>query len=208
MLSTNLGKIKLRNPLVLASGILGTEETILKRISRQNIGAVTTKSIGPKERLGNRNPSVVEWEHGFLNAVGLPSPGIEEADKELTALGNIKKPFIASCYGHSIEEFAEIAKKLTIYKPSMIELDASCPNVANGMCFSSDKELAFRLVKKVKSRIKKSSIPIQLWALRTFSYRQATLSHVNCFIVVCLACKFPNERNLKRVDHLLQLKKV
>ncbi len=158
MLSTKLGKVKLNNPIVLASGILGTDETILERVSKTSIGAITTKSIGPKERLGNKNPSVVEWEHGFLNAVGLPSPGIKNADRELKALKKIKKPVIMSCYGHSIEEFASVAKKLSQYKPDMIELDLSCPNVKGGLLFSSDKEVAAKVVKSVKKVVK--DIPI------------------------------------------------
>jgi len=160
MLSTKLGKVKLNNPLVLASGILGTNETILSRVAKTGIGAITTKSIGPKEKIGNKNPSVVEWEHGFLNAVGLPSPGIDNADEELSVLSKLKKPVIFSCYGHTIDDFVMIAKKFVKYKPAMIELDASCPNIKDGMHFASDKDLAFKLTKKVKAVT--GSIPVSV----------------------------------------------
>lgn len=160
MLSTSLGKLKLKNPLILASGILGTDETILKRVSRQSVGAVTTKSIGLKEKLGNKNPAVVEWQHGFLNAVGLPSPGIKNAEKELRLLKEIKIPVIVSIYGSTEKEFADVAKKVAKFKPDMIEMDISCPHVKKIASFSGDKESAFRVVKKVRS--KTAGIPLSV----------------------------------------------
>lgn len=162
MLHTKLGNITLGSPLVLASGILGTNETILTRVGKTSIGAITTKSIGPIERFGNKNPTVVEWEHGFINAVGLPSPGIENCTDELKALSEFKKSsttrIIVSCYGHSVEQFVYVARKIAEHKPDMIELDLSCPNVSGGLMFSSDKRLAAEVVSSVKKVV--GNIPV------------------------------------------------
>ncbi len=163
MLKTALGKLKLENPLILASGILGSDDSMLKRVAQCSIGAVTMKSIGPKERFGNPNPSVVEWEHGFINAVGLPSPGIDNAKDELEQLARMQKagkPWIASCYASSAAEFAAVAKKLAAYMPAMLEIDISCPHYEYGRSFAADGKLAGEVVKAVKKAI--GSIPLSV----------------------------------------------
>src|SRR3989338_5284510 len=98
MLKTTFCKIGLHNPLVLASGILGTSVDLLKRVVDNGAGAVTTKSIGPIEREGHNNPTVVEIENGLYNAVGLPTPGYLNMNDELKGWKEINVPLIASVY--------------------------------------------------------------------------------------------------------------
>jgi len=150
-LNTKLGKIELKNPIVLASGILGTNVEILNRCAANGCGAVTTKSIGPIEREGNKNPSVVEIGNGIYNAVGLPTPGYLNMDYEFEEWRQIKVPLIVSIYGSSVDDYVAITKYLQKYKPSMIELNISCPNKDDGMVFGKDKELTKKLVRAVKS---------------------------------------------------------
>ena len=76
-LSCEIAGFKLKNPLVLASGIIGTHASLLARAGRAGAGAVTTKSCGPAPRRGHVNPTVVDWGSGLFNAVGLPNPGAE-----------------------------------------------------------------------------------------------------------------------------------
>lgn len=157
MLNTELCGIKLKNPTVLASGFLGTSVELMQRVADNGAGAVTTKSIGPVERDGHNNPTVVEIGNGLYNAVGLPTPGYLNMDEELKAWKNLKVPLIASIYGSSVEDYVKIAKHLQKYKPAIIELNISCPNKADGMVFAKDENLSKELVKAVK---KVSSIPI------------------------------------------------
>ena len=79
----NLLGLTLRNPIVLASGILGTSADVLERVARAGAGAVTAKSCGPTPRAGHPNPVAVEWGHGLINAIGLSNPGAEEEARML-----------------------------------------------------------------------------------------------------------------------------
>ena len=76
-----LGK-KLNNPIVLASGVLGNSFDILQRVHNSGCGLVTMKSIGPCPRDGHKNPTVINLGHGMINAVGLPSPGVDNMEEE------------------------------------------------------------------------------------------------------------------------------
>ncbi|MBW2989185.1 dihydroorotate dehydrogenase [Candidatus Woesearchaeota archaeon] len=157
MLKTNFCEIELHSPLVLASGILGTSVNLLKRVELNGAGMLTTKSIGPVEREGHNNPTVVEIEGGMYNAVGLPTPGYLNMDDEFRRWKEIKVPLIASIYGSSLKDYTDIAEHIQRYKPSLIELNISCPNKDDGMVFGKSAELTKKLVKSVKSV---SEIPI------------------------------------------------
>jgi dihydroorotate dehydrogenase (NAD+) catalytic subunit len=156
-LKTEFAGIKMKNPTVLASGFLGTGSDLMKRVAEEfGAGAVTTKSIGPKERMGHPNPSVVEWEHGILNAVGLPSPGYKEMQGEWADLEKRNFPLIASIYGASVEEFIEVARAVALHKPEAIEVNISCPNTkCEGQIFGVSEEASASVVKAVKKEIGK-----------------------------------------------------
>ncbi|VVB68221.1 Dihydroorotate dehydrogenase [Candidatus Norongarragalina meridionalis] len=142
---------RLRNPTVLASGILGITFNQLKRAEDGGAGAVTTKSIGPEERVGNRNPTCVALQHGMLNAMGLPSPGYEAMDDEWRQLKKMKVPVFASIYGASVEDFRRVAAYVAEKKPALIELNVSCPNTAeHGQVFGFEPSVAASVVETVK----------------------------------------------------------
>lgn len=150
----------MQNPTVLASGILGTSAALLQRIVQEGgAGAVTMKSIGPAERMGHSNPSVVELEHCLLNAVGLSSPGIENMEEEWKQLAQRNFPLIASIYGASAEEFALVAKKVAFHKPDAIEANISCPNTKeHGQIFGTSETASAEVISTVKMEI--GSIPL------------------------------------------------
>jgi len=150
-LSTSIVGVKLKNPTILSSGIFGTNPELIKRAFENNAGAATIKSIGPVPRDGNNNPSVIDFGHGLLNAIGLPSPGYKNMGMEFNELSKIKEPVIWSIYGNSIEDFVEITKYILKYKPKMIELNISCPNKEKGMLFSQDRNCAADVTKAVKN---------------------------------------------------------
>jgi len=159
-LKTVFAGIKLRNPTVLASGILGTNFELMKRVFEEGgAGAVTMKSIGPAERMGHANPSVMEWEHGLINAVGLPTPGFRNMEEEWRELEKRDFPLIASIYGASVEEFALVAKSVALHRPDAIEVNISCPNTKKeGMVFGVNAEDSAAVVKAVKKEI--GAIPL------------------------------------------------
>jgi dihydroorotate dehydrogenase (NAD+) catalytic subunit len=129
MLETDFCGLKLKNPTILASGILGVAKGSLKKVADSGAGAVTIKSISREERKGHKNPILVGYEAGFLNAVGYPNPGIEEAKKEFVNLQEIGVPVIGSIIGGNAEEFAYMAKNFANTQGfDAIEIPLSCPH--------------------------------------------------------------------------------
>jgi len=94
-LTTNLCGIALKNPTVLASGVLGTCKSILRRVARAGAGAVTIKSISALPRGGHPNPTILTFEAGLINAVGYSNAGLEEALQEFASLDDVGAPVIA-----------------------------------------------------------------------------------------------------------------
>ncbi|MBT7914108.1 dihydroorotate dehydrogenase, partial [Candidatus Bathyarchaeota archaeon] len=128
-LAVEFSGLKLRNPLMNAAGVLGMSPAILKRIYDSGAGAVVTKSLGPVPRKGHPNPTFVRVEAGGVNAMGLPNPGAEYFVDEIKELKEKGVPVIASFFGGSVQEFAEVAYTLSRAGADALELNASCPNV-------------------------------------------------------------------------------
>lgn len=151
-LKTEIAGIKLSNPTVLASGVLGNTGESLKRIATAGAGAVTTKSLGAKPRMGHPTPTIVDTGQIFMNAMGLPNPGAEAFIEEIKIAKDGGAPVIASVFGGSIEGYATVAETILQAKPDAIELNISCPNAgAHGASFGSDPEVAASVVKAVKN---------------------------------------------------------
>ncbi|XRO75295.1 dihydroorotate dehydrogenase [Methanocaldococcus sp. 28A] len=158
MLRTNLCGIEFKNPVFLASGIMGETGSALKRIAKGGAGAVTTKSIGLNSNPGHRNPTIVEVYGGFLNAMGLPNPGVDEYLEEIERvrdeLNRMDVRIIGSVYGKDEEEFAEVAKKMEKYV-DIIELNISCPHAKGyGATIGQNPDLSYSICKAVKKAVK------------------------------------------------------
>jgi len=110
MIEINLSDIKMKNPFILASGVLGVQA---------GCGAITTKSIGPEPKAGYANPTVVELGNGsMINAMGLPNPGcIDFLDELKEVKKTTEAPIFASIFGKNVEEFLLVAKTLAQGKP-------------------------------------------------------------------------------------------
>jgi len=147
-LSVTLCGIKLDNPTVLASGIIGNTGELLKRAGDEGAGAVTTKSISLEPWDGHPSPNVVELEKGLLNAMGLPNPGAEAFVEEINIAKQGDAPVIASIVESTIQGYADVISILESSEPHMYELNASCPNVKGGQDISRSPELAGKLVEK------------------------------------------------------------
>ncbi len=148
MLSLTVTGLKLKNPLVLAAGIMGTTGGSLKRIADNRAGAVVTKSIGIEPKTGHANPSMVEVDCGYLNALGLPNPSYKNFQQEIDLARNSGVPVIASIFGGCALDFSEIAGKLDA---DAFELNVSCPH-AHG--FGADIGTDPALVEDITAAVK------------------------------------------------------
>jgi len=158
-LATEIAGVKLKNPTILAAGVLSNTGEILKRVALSGAGAVTTKTIGLKPREGNKNPVVVDLGDIFFNAMGLPNPGAEAFVEEIQIAKEGGKPIISSIFGKDAGEFAEVAKILKRAEPDLFELNVSCPNVESGTSFGCDPVAAGNIVRKVKGN---TDIPVSV----------------------------------------------
>ncbi|MFW6138252.1 MAG: dihydroorotate dehydrogenase [Spirochaetota bacterium] len=143
--------LKLKNRSVLPSGILGVSISSLKRVYHNGAGAVTTKSIGPSRRKGHRSPVVYDWGMGLINAVGLSNPGVEGFVKQYSNQ-MVDFPVIISVFGETEQDFPMLAQKISHLKYAFLELNLSCPNVADefGKPFAFSARVTGGIVKKVK----------------------------------------------------------
>ncbi len=159
MLEVELAGLKLANPTMLASGILGTSGAALKRVAVSGgAGAIVTKSIGATPREGHPNPTVVEIDGGLISAIGLANPGYEEFRDEIAVAKEGGVPVVGSVYGFNFQEYAMVAEAMQGYGVDAIELNISYPNVGKaGAFFGYREELAHEVVSEVRKRV---SIPL------------------------------------------------
>ena len=127
-ISVELCGLRLANPTVLASGVLGVSRDLIARVAECGAGAAVIKSISPQPREGHHNPTVIAYEAGMLNAVGYSNPGADEAAKEFHDMDRLPIPVFASAVGRDAAEFAEVAARLTGCGFSAIEIPLSCPH--------------------------------------------------------------------------------
>jgi len=150
-LQINLCGLTLKNPTVLASGILGDSANALKRAADGGAGILTTKSITPEKKEGHKPPNIVSLkELGMINAMGLPNPGAENFSKEIEIFRKQSEtPLIVSIAGKTVNDYLKVAEKIGNLG-NVVELNLSCPNIEHGMEFGQSTELASEVTKKVK----------------------------------------------------------
>jgi dihydroorotate dehydrogenase (NAD+) catalytic subunit len=147
--------IKLPNPTILASGILGVSGEIMVRASRAGAGAVVSKSFNAKGREGYRNPSFIEVPGGFLNALGIPNPGMGEMREEIETVSKAGVPVIASVFGFDAEEFAAAAAIGEKGGAIAVELNVSCPHVKEvGVEIGQRPKVVAEVTRTVKDRVR------------------------------------------------------
>ncbi len=158
MLSTTFLGIEFKNPLVLASGILGVTGASLAKTVRDGAGGVTMKSASKTPRTGHPGPVMVGRDEYFLNAVGLSNPGVGASLPELETYKQLTHaPLIGSVFAGTPEEFAEVTETLSQAPIDLLELDLSCPNVSRefGDPFAYSKNAIETIIKQVKAKTTK-----------------------------------------------------
>ena len=152
-MSVEIAGIKLRNPVMTASGTFGYGEEFATYVNLEGIGAIITKGLSLKPRAGNPTPRIVETPGGMLNAIGLQNVGLEAfIAKKAPYLRAISTPVIVNFFGNTLEEYGELASRLDrVSEVSGVEVNISCPNVKHGgIVFGTDPEAAFEVVRLVR----------------------------------------------------------
>jgi len=161
-LHINIGKLKLRNTVMAASGTFGYAEEFADFMDLRQLGAVVTKTITLKPRQGNPPPRTCETPAGMLNSIGLENPGIEVFLKEkLPLLKKIGIPVIVSIASEGGQgEFVELARRLAkIREVAAVELNISCPNIrGKPLLISQNAKSTYELTMAVRRVIKKTLI--------------------------------------------------
>ncbi len=128
LLKTSLCGMEMKNPLILASGILGVTRSSLRNVAENGAGAVTIKSISREPRKGHETPIIQTDKDVMINAVGYSNPGIEEAKREFTGLSEVGAPVIASIIGEDAGQFAYMAGNFLPGEFAAVEIPLSCPH--------------------------------------------------------------------------------
>jgi len=156
-LSVDIGRLKLKNPILVASGTFGYGEEFQRLYDIGQLGAVCTKGISLRPRKGNPTPRIVETPSGMLNAIGLQNVGVKEfLSQKLPFLQKSGATVIVNVFGTKMDDYVELAKRLDgVRGIAALELNISCPNVKKGgIEFGGQPEMAVRLVKAVRKAAK------------------------------------------------------
>lgn len=159
-MAVKIGRLKLKNPVMTASGTFGYGEEYSGYIDLNKLGAVVVKGLSLKPRLGNPPPRIMETTGGMLNAVGLQNIGVDAfIEEKLPFLRKYDTAVIANIYGETFDEFKGVAKKLNSAKGvHALEVNISCPNVKKGgVSFGTDSKIAARVTRAVKEE---TSLPV------------------------------------------------
>lgn len=153
-LSVDLAGVKLKNPIMTASGTFGSGKEYGEYIDLNRLGAIVVKGVSLTPWKGNPTPRVAETYGGMLNAVGLQNPGVEAFIKDdLPFLKQFDTKVIVNVSGKSIEEYCCVAERLADSEVDMLELNISCPNIKEGgITFGTDEKMAAAVVKEVRKR--------------------------------------------------------
>jgi dihydroorotate dehydrogenase (NAD+) catalytic subunit len=154
-LSVKIGSVELKNPTILASGVLGVAAGGLIAAWNGGAGAVVTKTAGPIPRSGHPGPRIVGM-HGdsLMNAMGIPNPGIQDYLPEIVTVIDQGVPVIGSALGDTPTEFATVAAKLVKAGVLAVELNVSCPHVGSLYLLGMNPDGVSKVVAKVIQRTK------------------------------------------------------
>lgn len=156
-LSITLAGLRMKNPVMTASGTFGYGREYEPYFDLNRLGALVTKGISLKPMAGNPPPRICETAGGLLNAIGLENVGVEAFIRDkLPFLSGLKIPVIVNILGHSLKEYPEVARHLD-GRPGIaaLEINISCPNVARGgLAFGADPRTAARVVARVRQATK------------------------------------------------------
>lgn len=153
MLGVTIAGIKMKTPVMTASGTFGFGLEYKDFVNLNKIGAVVVKGTTLLPRSGNQGRRIAETPAGMLNSIGLENPGVDEfLSTILPRLKDYDVPVIVNISGNTVEEYGELAARLNVADVAGVELNISCPNVKEGgIAFGTNCNSASAVVKQVKS---------------------------------------------------------
>jgi dihydroorotate dehydrogenase (NAD+) catalytic subunit len=152
-MNISIGSLRLKNPVLTASGTFGYGEEYDSLVNLHRLGAIIVKGISLLPRRGNPPPRIAETACGMLNAIGLENVGLESfLAKKLTFLQSINTPLIVNILGDTVEDYQQLADRLNgVEKVAALEVNISCPNVKQGgVAFGTDPNMAHAVTKGVR----------------------------------------------------------
>ena len=154
LLNIDLAGIRLRNPLMLASGVVGSDPSMYLRVWQSGIGGIVTKTYTVERREGYQTPIITAVRCGYLNAVGLENPGKDDISQTVEALKAQGVPTIVSITGKNLSEFLLLASIAYSAGADAVELNLSCPHARNlGLEIGLNRELVVKIVREIKNDV-------------------------------------------------------
>ena len=163
-LTVDIGRLKLKNPVMTASGTFGYGEEYAEFVDLNMLGAVVVKGISLEPMQGNPSPRICETACGMLNAIGLQNVGLKRFLKDkLPYLKNLDTKIVVNILGKNIREYVRLSKSLDDAGVDAIELNVSCPNVKKGgIAFGTNKKILAKLITKVKQSVSNATVIVKL----------------------------------------------
>lgn len=156
-LTTRIGSLVLKNPIMTASGTYGVGREYSKYIDLKELGALVTTGITLEYRPGNIPPRIVETPAGILNSIGLQNEGVEHfVSEDIPYLKSLKIPVIVNIAGRRLRDYEEIARRLSDKEGvDALEINVSCPNVREGgLAFGTNPRLVYELTARIRETTK------------------------------------------------------
>jgi dihydroorotate dehydrogenase (NAD+) catalytic subunit len=152
-LSVSLGRLALRNPVLVASGTFGYARELAGAVDFGRLGGIVPKTVTRRPRAGNPPPRTVETPSGLLNAIGLDNDGVDHfVEHHLPYLRTLPTAIIANVAGETEDDFVELARRVGAAPGvAAVELNLSCPNVSGGLDFATDARATGRVVGRARA---------------------------------------------------------
>ncbi len=161
-LSVDIGGIRMRNPVMVASGTFGYGPEYADFVDLNQLGAIVVKGIRMDACEGNAPPRMVEVPGGLINAIGLQGPGVDGfVEKYMPFLRQYGVPVLVNIWGKSLEEYGDVAARLDgVDGVAGLEINISCPNVKEGgIAFGTDPAMAAAVIACVRRSTRLPIIP-------------------------------------------------
>ncbi len=160
-LAVDIAGIRLKNPIMPASGTFGYGEEYAPYLDLNELGAIVTKGLSLQPKAGNKTPRICETVSGMLNAIGLQNVGVDVFIKhKMPFLEQFNTPVIVNFFGNTQEEYGEVAARLDdLPGVAGLEMNISCPNVKHGgIVFGTEAQAAYDVISVVRKRTSKPLI--------------------------------------------------
>ncbi len=160
-LAVEFAGLKLKTPLMPASGTFGYGQEFAPYLDLNQLGAIVTKGLSLNPKAGNPTPRIAETVSGMLNAIGLQNVGVDAfISEKMPFLEQFDSPVIVNFFGSTQEEYGEVAARLNdVPGVAALEMNISCPNVKHGgIVFGTDPKAAFDVISTVRKRLTKPLI--------------------------------------------------